>query len=215
VTFACKDLDAALSEQEPRALEAARAHAETCPACREALNLWDEIGAAAPRLRREWPSPVLWPRIHQALAEESQRREAAAVGRSRLQWRLSFVAAATLILAVAAWLALRGPARPVAVRPDAAGRFLTEQALRDVERSEAEYIASIDRLAKLAEPRVQKATSPLLASYREKLHLLDAAIADCRTEIDRNRFNAHLRRELLAIYQEKQRTLQQLMEEEA
>ena len=32
-----------------------------------------------------------------------------------------------------------------------------------------------------------------------------------RGEIERNRFNTHLRKELLAIYREKQRTLQDLM----
>jgi hypothetical protein len=119
-----------------------------------------------------------------------------------------------LVLAAAAWLSLSGPGRPAGGDPTGEGRFLTEQALRDVERSEEEYVASIDRLAALAEPRVQREDSSLLARYREKLRLLDAAIATCRAELDRNRFNAHLRRELLSMYQEKQRTLEQLMEQE-
>ena len=214
MTFACKDLDAALREQEPRALEAAWAHAETCPVCRETLTLWSEIEAAAPLLRREWSSPGLWPSIHQALAEEPERRKARRIGRSRLAWRLSLAAAAVLVVAVGGWLALHVPAGPAAGRADAAGRFLTEQALRDVERSEAEYVASIDRLARLVEPRMERPASPLAASYREKLRLLDAAIADCRAEVEKNRLNAHLRRELLAMYREKQSTLEHLMEEE-
>jgi transposase len=214
MTFTCKDMDAALREQDPRALEAARGHAETCPECRDTLELWNEIEAAAPLLRREWSSPGLWPSIHQALAEESERRKVRRIGRSRLAWRLSLAAAAVLVVAVGGRLALHGPARPAAGRPDAAGRFLTERALRDVERSEAEYVASIDRLARLVEPRIERPTSPLVASYREKLRLLDAAIADCRAEVKKNRFNAHLRRELLAMYREKQSTLQQLMEGE-
>jgi len=41
---------------------------------------------------------------------------------------------------------------------------------------------------------------------------IDAAIDECRTEIDRNRFNAHLREQLLWIYQEKRRTLEQVQE---
>jgi hypothetical protein len=36
-----------------------------------------------------------------------------------------------------------------------------------------------------------------------------------RGEIERNRFNTHLRRELLAIYREKQQTLQELMRGES
>ena len=35
-----------------------------------------------------------------------------------------------------------------------------------------------------------------------------------RTQVERNRYNADLRRELLEIYGEKQRTLQQILEEE-
>ena len=213
MTFACPDLEAALRDEEPGALEAARSHAQRCPACREALAVWDGIAAAAPGLRRQWPSPGLWPRIQKALAEQSRRREHPALGRSRLVRRLSLAMAAGLVLAVGARVAFRGLGGSAAP-PYAAGRFLTQQTLRDVERSEAEYIASIERLARLAEPRLQSSTSPLLARYGEKLRLLDAAIADCRAEIDRNRFNTHLRRELLAIYQEKQQTLRRLMEED-
>lgn len=213
MSFTCKDLDAALRDQDPEALEAARAHAEACAACREALDVWNEIGSAAPLLRRDWESPDLWPRIHQDLATESQRR---AVRGGRLSWWRWPVAAATagLVVVAGTWLVLRGfsPA-PIPASEDALRRLLTERALQGVERSEAEYIASIDHLAKVAEPLLEEPGSALLASYREKLQILDAAIADCRAEIDRNRFNAHLRRELLSIYREKQRTLQQLMEE--
>ena len=83
-----------------------------------------------------------------------------------------------------------------------------------VESSEAEYVASIEKLAAVARPLLDDPRSPLVASYREKLQLLDAAIVECRGAIERNRFNAHLRRELLSIYQEKQRTLSALLEEE-
>jgi hypothetical protein len=111
---------------------------------------------------------------------------------------------------VATALILRAPAPSP---EDPQRRLLTERALRAVETSEADYVASIERLAKVAEPLLENPGSPLLTSYREKLQILDAAIADCRSEIDRNRFNAHLRRELLSVYQEKQRTLRALLEE--
>ena len=53
-----------------------------------------------------------------------------------------------------------------------------------------------------------------MVSYREKLMLLDDAIKECQTNIERNRQNAHLRRQLLAIYSEKQRTLQDVLRED-
>ena len=217
MTFTCADLDEALRDQEPEALEAARAHAQTCAPCRESLEIWGEITTAAPGLRQSWESPGLWPRIHQALAVESQRRPAREGRWSWPRWRTA-AAAAGLVATVGTWLVFRGltpspvPA-PSSGPEDPQRRLLSERALREVERSEAEYVASIERLARVAEPLLENPSSPLLASYREKVQLLDAAIADCRAEIDRNRFNAHLRRELLSIYQEKQRTLRALMEE--
>jgi len=54
--------------------------------------------------------------------------------------------------------------------------------------------------------------SPLLVNLRERLEVIDAAIAEYRAEIARNRFNAHLRQQLLWIYQEKRRTLEQVQE---
>ena len=45
--------------------------------------------------------------------------------------------------------------------------------------------------------------------------LLDDAIAECQTNIDRNRQNAHLRRQLLTMYSEKQQTLQDVLREDS
>jgi hypothetical protein len=210
MTFTCASLETALRDAEPEALSAARAHAATCPGCHKRLEAWDALAEAAPSLRRSWQSPELWPRIHQALAEESQRR-----GRrsSVLGWlpRLAALAAAIVVVALA--LVSRREPAPTPAPGESERRLLTERALAEVERSEAEYVASIDRLARVAGPLLERPDSPLLASYREKLDLLDAAIAECRGQIERNRYNAHLRRELLSIYQEKQRTLRQIMEE--
>ncbi|MGH9794525.1 MAG: hypothetical protein ACRD5G_07120 [Candidatus Acidiferrales bacterium] len=94
-------------------------------------------------------------------------------------------------------------------------RLLTEEALGEVERAEAAYVRSIDRLSKMAAPQLQPAGTPLMANYREKLLLLDSAIAECRAQLEQNRFNGHLRRELLAIYQMKQSTLTAVLQEEA
>jgi hypothetical protein len=52
-----------------------------------------------------------------------------------------------------------------------------------------------------------------MASYREKLLLLDSAIDDLRAQTGQNPSNAHLRYELLAMYREKQTTLEAILEE--
>jgi len=91
--------------------------------------------------------------------------------------------------------------------------LLTERAVDDVEAAEETYLASIEKLSRVAEPRLASSTSPVMLNYREKLALLDSAIADLRSGIEQNRYNTHLRRELLAAYREKQQTLQNLMKE--
>ena len=53
-----------------------------------------------------------------------------------------------------------------------------------------------------------------MVSYKEKLMMLDDAIAECQTAIDKNRQNAYLRTQLLTMYSEKQRTLQDVLREE-
>src|SRR5262249_10931104 len=89
--------------------------------------------------------------------------------------------------------------------------ILTDQPVGERDAAGKKYLESIENLSKLAEPALAGATSPVLANYREKLVVLDAAIAELKSSIEQNQGNTHLRRELLAVYQEKQRTLQDLM----
>jgi ribosomal protein S10 len=169
----------------------------------------DELSAAARGLRREWESPALWPRIADSLSAEARRAEQRRALFRPPAWLALAAVAAVVAIAVTVGLQLRSPAPA----PEAERRLLTDKALRDVERAEGDYVRTIEDLSRIAESKARE-PSPLMMSYREKLLVLDGAIADCRARIDRNRFNAHLRRELLSLYQEKQRTLQQLMNED-
>jgi hypothetical protein len=204
VTFHCSDLERALASDDRIQLAAARAHAESCPTCREELRLWDDISAAARTMRRRWDSPGLWPRVRMALGTLDVPR-----GVRRISWWVPLAAAAVLAIAIAgAWRVTRQPAEaPATVET----RLLGTNALNDVEQAEADYTRALDRLAAVAAPRLDGATSPILLALRERLVVLDAAIAQCRSEIDGNRFNAHLRRELLAMYREKHLTLEEIL----
>src|SRR5262249_12502945 len=92
------------------------------------------------------------------------------------------------------------------------GELLRTNALDEVERTEAAYMQAIDKLAAEAKPQLDKSETPLLANYREKLQVLDSAIDDLRAQAGQNPSNAHLRYQLLAMYQEKQRTLEEVLE---
>jgi hypothetical protein len=206
MNFDCRHLDDALREDDPELMAAAREHAASCEACRLQLQSWDEISAAARELHHEWESPGLWDRIEASLPARPTRFRLSYPG-----WRLFASAAAVLLLTASSlWLLLK----PAAPRPvtTVSRQFLTEQALQEVQVSEAAYVRSIDRLARIAEPVLDQSPSPLIANYREKLTVLDAAIADLKDNLERNRLNARLSTELVSLYQEKQKTLQEVLQ---
>ena len=215
----CRDLERALSGADPSLFAALEAHALSCRACARELADWRAVGDAATELRKSWSSPELWPRIHQRLAEESQRdgaRLPAAPARTWLRFLPAAAIVALFAIATAGLLVFRnaGGREPLVEHwQTTKAPILEDQAVNEVEAAEKQYLASIDNLSRLAQPRLAGATSPILMNYREKLEVLDSAIADLRSSIEQNRYNTHLRRELLAMYKEKQQTLQNLMKE--
>ena len=90
--------------------------------------------------------------------------------------------------------------------------LLKTKALGDVEKAETAYVQAIDKLAADAKPQLDKPETSLMANYREKLQVLDSAIDDLRAQAGQNPSNAHLRYQLLAMYQEKQKTLEDVLE---
>ena len=181
----------------------------------------DELSAIARSLHREWDSPRLWPSIAAGILAHELAIEAGVVeaGQTRLFGRWQALAAAAVIaitLAPTSWLGWRwfmlGPRPDPATAEQRRQALLTEDALAAIERSEQQYTRAIDDLTRLAAPRLDRPDSPLLVNLRERLEVIDAAIAEYRAEIARNRFNAHLRQQLLWIYQEKRRTLEQVQE---
>jgi hypothetical protein len=217
VNAQCRDLDRALRAEDPDLRAAFEEHARECVACAAELSQWREIAAAAPSLKKSWDSPELWPRIRQRLAEESQRKAApAAAGGSWLRFLPAAAIVALFAIATAGLWVFRnsGGRDPLTSHwQTTRAPLLTEKAVDEVDAAEKTYLDSIDNLSRLAGPRLAGASSPLMVNYREKLDVLDSAIAELKSSIDQNRFNTHLRRELLAVYKEKQRTLQELMKE--
>jgi hypothetical protein len=217
MNITCKDRERICEDGTAAEWASLQAHAETCQSCAEELRAWKSLSVAATELRDYSDSPALWPRIHQALAEQAAIAQDA---HDRWSWRSLFAnfsiswqtAAASALVAVlmisAGWLL-----RPIVKAPAPQDSLLKSKALTDVERAESAYVQAIDKLAAEAKPQIDNPATPLLANYREKLFVLDSAINDLRTEAGQNPSNAHLRYELLAMYQEKQRTLEEVLEE--
>jgi hypothetical protein len=200
----CALLDDLLFDGSPLAMETAARHAEQCEACAEKLASWNEISATAQSMRMTWENDLLWRRIERAIRVEKRKS-------TRWLWQVAASILLVVGLGATMFYALRNQTRDAAFDRD----ILRISAVDEAERAERGHIAAIDRLEDLAEPKLDEAATPLMVSYKEKLMLLDDAIAECETLIEQNRQNAHLRRQLLAMYSEKRQTLQDVLREDS
>ncbi len=106
------------------------------------------------------------------------------------------------------WVYLHRPIQ----KPDNDKSLLKSSTLKEVESAESSYERAIDKLAAETKPQLENPATPLLANYHEKLLVLDSAIADLRAQAGLNPSNAQLRYQLLAMYREKQHTLEEVLE---
>jgi hypothetical protein len=214
----CKDRDRILRDSEPLELAALETHARTCAACARELTAWNAISAAAREMQKSWESPALWPRIEKALAQQvnesphpTRRWNFALLRFSAVPWQMAMAVALLAVLTTSvAWVVRHRSESPIWQDH----QLLTNSALNEVERAEVAYLKAIGKLAEQARPRLENPASPLVASYRERLVVIDAAITDLRANIEQNHSNTHLRLELAAMYREKKGTLEAVVREE-
>jgi len=196
--FQCNDLERAL--EFPELMPDARAHAERCESCRRQLYLWSEISRVAPQLHEDWESPGLWPRIELVLVDAVPRPKHVPA------WRWTMAVAAVALVAVMLSQPWRGKT------PVPNGALLTDRALAEVQQAEQAYARSIDRLSAVAQKDLEKSAAPVAAAYREKLLVLDSAIADVKANLESNRYNTYLQTELASLYKDKQNTLKEWLD---
>src|SRR5664279_2852519 len=198
----CNQLDDLLLEGDPLSLEAAARHGDECDACMEKLASWNEISATAGDLRTTWNNDMLWPRIERAIRDDKRRKRTSV-------WQIAAALILLAALGAAAWIAQRRMHSA-----DFDNTILEISAVDEVERAEQAHIAAINHLEAITASKLDQPSTPLLVSYKDKLMMLDDAIAECQSAINKNRQNAYLRTQLLTMYSEKQRTLQDVIQEE-
>jgi hypothetical protein len=218
MNITCQERDRIFLDGTPEEWAALELHAAGCQECGEELQAWKNLSIAAKEMREEPDSPQLWSRIDASLSERAGREKPDSVWQRLRNWTPLSVGWQTA-LAVAMVLALaisggylythRGSGAPP---EEGTASLLKSPALREVENSERAYQQAIEHLETEAKPQLESGDSPLAASYREKLMVLDGAIDELRMQAGDNPSNAHLRRQLLAMYQEKQQTLQDVLE---
>lgn len=214
----CKDRERILEDGTAAEWAALEAHAAGCAGCAEEVSAWKSLSVAAKELQDYSASPELWTRIELALVEEDARK-AKRAERKRwfsffpaisVGWQTALAGALVLILTVSvSWIVIRERQVPPGP-PDSS--LLKSAALKEVESTERAYEKAIDKLAAEAKPQLEDPATPLMANYHEKLLVLDSAIDDLRAQAKLNPSNAQLRRQLLAMYEEKQNTLEEVLE---
>jgi len=211
----CSDRERIFEDGTPAEWAALEAHATSCPLCAQEVRGWKSLSVAAKQLCDYSDSPSFWPRIERALAEQAGRK-AQSTGLRRwllffpslsIRWQTALAVTFVLILTMSAgWVYFQ---RPVEPRDPS---LLKSSALKEVESAETAYERAIDKLAAEAKPQLDNPATPLLANYHEKLLVLNSAIADLRAQAGMNPSNAQLRYQLLAMYREKQHTLEEVLE---
>jgi hypothetical protein len=199
----CSNLDDLLFDATPLSMRTAEEHAAKCASCAEKLKAWNDISATAKSMQTAWQNDLLWPRIERALREEKRRTPLRGLS------RIAAVALLTLGLGSTMWFTMREQVREAKFNE----KIYQNSAMDEVDEAERVHVRAIAKLEKLADAKLENTDSPIMVSYKEKLMLLDEAIAECQANIDRNRQNAHLREQLLAMYSEKQQTLKDVVQE--
>jgi hypothetical protein len=228
----CSDRDSIFEDGTAAQWAALETHAATCTVCAEEVRAWKALSVVAAEMRDYSPSPALWSRIETALASNAnvapasspswQEKMSAWLGFS-LSWQLGAVSVFAVLLLVSGGLIYRHqtlpPQQPNQQQPPNTASshptqdpLLKSKALDAVEKAQTAYVQAIDKLATDAKPQLDKPETPLMANYREKLQVLDSAIDDLRAQAGDNPSNAHLRYQLLAMYQEKQKPLEEVLE---
>jgi len=215
----CKDRERIFEDGSAADWAALEAHAAACAACAEEVRAWKSLSVAAKQLQDYSPNPQLWTRIERALVEEDARKAQRAARKRWLSffpaisvgWQAALAAAFVLILTVSVGWKLLVPVSEVD-RGQHDQSLLKSAALKEVESTERAYEKAIDKLAAEAKPQLEDPATPLMANYHEKLLVLDSAINDLRAQAGLNPSNAQLRHQLLATYQEKQQTLEEVLE---
>lgn len=188
-------------------------HAASCPSCREALLLDEDVMTKAKSLRQPVDSPLLWNRIEETLqkemAEEQRLSTELQAKKERrrkqfiLRWKFAHIIPTAFIL-----LAVVGLGTYIGLRDRTPhSGLLAHKALIRIEQKEQEYMKSIQDLEKQVIPRIADLDLELAFLYRERLETIDAQITQCREALVSNPTNAHIRHYLITALQDKRETL--------
>jgi hypothetical protein len=208
----CEQFEQWVVSDDPAERRQAAAHAAACPRCAAHAAGFAELQRLAADWRQSAPEPSLGleTRLADALAEGSG-------GRSRRRFFLAVAAAAGLMTMAGGllWEMERRGAGPTR----SSGTILASRALAEAEQAERDHARAVARLEQAARPLLERAGDPSLPAkdaarlmaYRDRLRFLDSTIAEVKTYLDENPYQAKARAVLLASYVEKTEILREVV----
>jgi len=182
-----------------------QSHAKECPACQDKVSQDEKLLQLSRTLKKRVDAPFLWTRIEQDLREAQQKSKLA--GWKGFFWHswMKIPVSALIIVAICAGLFLW-------LRPGLNdSTLLADSALRRIEKREQRYERSIERLQKRILPQLPELGLELMLLYRDRMETIDEQILACKDALGENPGNTHIRKYMLAAFQDKKETLREIM----
>jgi hypothetical protein len=188
-------------------------------------ELDERIERAAAALPPQDPPEHLWKRIEADIAYEKMHPEQPrAVEESTLlwlRWRLAFLAQPRWSMAAYSVLLIAGLAVSVYIvstrshdtgtaTVGTSNEQLMAEARDDIDQAMFFYERAITKLTVLAEQNEKNLDPQFVALQKEKIRSLRAAIVECKTALNENRYHPDVQQYLLTAYVDLQSTLQEL-----
>ncbi len=182
-----------------------RSHAKECQVCQEKVRQDEELLLLSRSLKKRVDAPFLWTRIEQGLREEQQKSKQ--TGWRGFFWHswMKIPASALLFVVICVGLFLW-------LRPGLHdSTLLADSALRRIEKREQRYERSIGKLQERVLPQLADLGIELMLLYRDRIETIDEQILACKEALRENPGNTHIRKYMLAAFQNKKETLREIM----
>ncbi len=182
-----------------------RSHAKECQVCQEKVRQDEELLLLSRSLKKRVDAPFLWTRIEQGLREEQQKsRQTGWRGFFWHSW-MKIPASALLFVVICVGLFLW-------LRPGLHdSTLLADSALRRIEKREQRYERSIGKLQERVLPQLADLGIELMLLYRDRIETIDEQILACKEVLRENPGNTHIRKYMLAAFQDKKETIREIM----
>ena len=175
-------------------------HLKKCSFCKYQISEDKKLLELSQSIKQPFEASNLWDKIELSLVNEKNKVE-----KSWREYFPMFRIAAVLILVFGITVIFLNR------NNFQESKLLANSVLEKVEQNEKKLEDSISELEKLALQKLSEMNLELMFLYRDRLETIETQIVQCKEMLTENPANAHLRRYLLAAYQDKKETLDELM----